>query len=338
VAAIVVAAVSFALVAPLATGSSAGASSAVGRGRTAARPYVPGGAPTRAAVAPRGRRIDASLQVDGSTRTYHLYVPRSLPDRAVPLLVALHGGLGSGSQFEQNTDFDGLAEANGFIVVYPDGTPTGYGPGRLVWNAGGCCGRAEASRNDVDDVAFVSALIGHLESTYRIDPHRVFVTGHSNGALLAFALACQLSTTVDAIAVQAGALMEPSCHPAAPVSVMEIHGTEDQNIPINGGKGTRGVSGVTFPPPVVALETLATADGCRSPVVTGDAANRAVTIETWGSCKRMTSVEWVKVTGANHAWMGHPGTPGSVLLVGEPFMGFDSSAAVWSFLADHPRR
>ncbi len=45
----------------------------------------------------------------------------------------------------------------------------------------------------------------------------------------------------------------------------------------------------------------------------------------------------MKVAGANHAWMGHRGTPGSVLLVGEPYMGFDSSAAVWSFLAAHPR-
>ena len=331
-----VAALTLAIVAALATGASEDASATV-HGSTAVRPYVPGGAPARPAVAPRGRRIDARLQVDGSTRTYHLYVPRSLPDRAVPLLVALHGGLGSGTQFEQNTDFDGLAEANGFIVVYPDGTPTGYGPDRLVWNAGGCCGRAEANRDDVDDVAFIRALIGHLESTYRIDPDRVFVTGHSNGALLAFALACQLSTMVDAIAVQAGALMEPSCHPAAPVSVMEIHGTDDQNIPINGGKGTRGVSGVTFPPPVVALETLAAADGCASPVVTGDVSNRAVSIETWGSCTRSTSVEWVKVAGANHAWMGHRGTPGSVLLVGEPYLGFDSSAAVWSFLAAHPR-
>ncbi len=281
--------------------------------------------------------IDASLEVDGSRRTYHLYVPRTLPKGAVPLLVALHGGLGSGTQFEQNSDFDGLAEANHFIVAYPDGTPTGYGPDHLVWNAGGCCGWAEASRSNVDDVAFIRSLVVHLESTYRIDPDRVFVTGHSNGALLAFALSCQLSPTIAAIAVQAGALMEPSCHPVRPVSVMEIHGTDDQNIPINGGKGTRGVSGVTFPPPLVALETFASADGCGSPVTTGDVSNRAVTVETWGSCRNSTSVEWVKVAGADHAWMGHQGSPGSVLVAGEPYLGFDSSAAVWSFLAAHPR-
>jgi poly(3-hydroxybutyrate) depolymerase len=65
--------------------------------------------------------------------------------------------------------------------------------------------------------------------------------------------------------------------------------------------------------------------------------NSAVSVETWSGCRQKTSVEWVIVAGANHAWMGHPGTPGSALLVGQPYLGFDSSAAVWSFLAAHPR-
>jgi polyhydroxybutyrate depolymerase len=277
--------------------------------------------------------------VDGRVRTYHLYVPRHLPRRPVPLLVALHGGLGSGTQFEQQTGFDGLAESNHFLVVYPDGTPTGYGPHRLVWNAGGCCGLAEASRNDVADVAYVGDLIDHLEAQYRIDPRRVFVTGHSNGALLAFAVACALPPLVDAIAVQSGALMEPTCEPGAAVSALEIHGTDDQNIPIDGGRGTLGVSGVSFPPPVEALDTLAAVDGCAHPRAVADRANRAVHVTLWSPCRRGTEVEWVTVTGANHAWMGHRAPAGSNLLVGgPPYRGFDSSAAVWSFLAAHPGR
>jgi len=305
---------------------------------TTGSPYLPGGAAIRPAVTPIGRKIDQSISVNGTMRTYHLYVPKSLPTGGVPLLVALHGGLGSGAQFEQNTDFDGLAEANGFLVVYPDGTSTNLGPDHLVWNAGGCCGAAEASRDNVDDVAFIRTLIVHLESTYDVDRARVFVTGHSNGALLAYVLACQLSQTVDAIAVQAGALLESGCHPTDPVAAMEIHGTDDQNIPINGGKGSSELSGTTFPPPVDALETIASADGCSPASTSPDPSNEAVTIESWTPCAASTTVQWVKVSGANHAWMGHPpSSPAAESLVGAPFMGFDSSAAVWSYLAAHPR-
>jgi polyhydroxybutyrate depolymerase len=333
--ALVAAAAAVALTVGLAGAMAADAGAAT---KAPTRPYLPGGAPVRPAVKATGRVLNATLTVDGTNRTYHLYVPSSLPKGPVPLLVALHGGLGSGTQFEQNTDFDGLAQANRFLVVYPDGTPFRVGqPTHLVWNAGGCCGVAAADDENVDDVAFITGLIEHLESTYDIDPHRVFLTGHSNGALLSYAVACQDSSLVDAIAVQSGALMEPTCPVSTPVSVLEIHGTADHNIPINGGKGTNEVSGVTFPPPVDALNTFAAADKCAPRHRVADPRNKAVTIETWGSCKSNALVEWAKVAGANHAWMGHRGSPGSEVLVGQPFMGFDSSLAVWSFLAAHPR-
>lgn len=300
-------------------------------------PYIPGGIVIRSAVKATGQHLTEHLTYDGLVRTYELYVPASLPRHPAPLLVALHGGLGSGLQFETNTDFDGLAEANKFLVVYPDGTPTGLGPNRLVWNAGGCCGSARAGQENIDDVGFVSRLIVLLEHDYDVNPHQVFVTGHSNGAMLAYVVACDDASHVAAVAVQAGALLEPTCHPSLPVATMEIHGTDDQNVPIDGGKGSRDISGTVYPPPVKALETFASADGCSARRTSADPTNRAVTIELWKNCRRSTSVEWIKVAGANHAWMGHPASPGAELLLGKPFSGFDSSQAVWSFLAAHPR-
>lgn len=303
-----------------------------------ARAYLPGGAAVHRATPATGRHLSGSIEVGGATRTYRLYVPAHLPSRPVPLLVALHGGLGSGAQFESQTGFDGLAQANGFIVAYPNGTPQRPGTDLDVWNAGGCCGVADVSHENVDDVGFITALIGHLESEYRVDRHRVFLTGHSNGALMAFAVACAASGTIDAIAVQSGALMEPTCDPPEPVSVLEIHGTADENIPINGGRGPKGISGAVFPPPLDALETFATADGCAAPTTRPDPSNRAVSIETWSGCRRGAIVEWAKVAGANHDWMGHPAPSQTVQRLGPPYLGFDSSLAVWSFLAAHQRR
>ena len=103
-------------------------------------PVLPSGAVIERAVTPSGRHSTGTIVLGGTVvRSYALYVPRSLPEHApVPLLVALHGGLGSGPQFEQNSGFDGLAEANRFIVVYPNGTPINrFTPNRLVWNGGG---------------------------------------------------------------------------------------------------------------------------------------------------------------------------------------------------------
>ncbi len=309
---------------------------------TTVGPVVPYGAPMEPAVTPKGTRSFGTIVLAGNTvRSYQLYVPRSLPKRtAVPLLVALHGGLGSGSQFEQNSGFDGLAEANRFIVVYPNGTPIRRAaPNRLVWNGGGCCSVAAQDQHNVDDVGFISSLITKLEGRYHIDTRRVFATGHSNGAILAERLACQLSSKVVAIGVQAGDLFVNRCSMASPVAALEIHGTQDQNIPLNGGYGPRSLTQTNFPPPVKGLKTIATQDACPSmPTSTSDPSNPAVHFLVWQPCTRGTVVEWATVPGANHAWMGHPASPGARTLIGPPDMGFDSSAAVWSFVSAHPRR
>ncbi len=263
-------------VATLACAGPSGASGASG--------VVPHGAPIRPAAAAVGTVVQGSLRTpDGRLRTYRVYVPRSLPaHRPVPLLVALHGGGGSGAQFERNSGFDGLAESNRFLVVYPDGTPAGRIPGLDVWNAGGCCGAAEQARGNVDDVRFISLLIARLERKFHVDRSRVFATGHSNGAMLGLRLACRLSGKIAGVAVQSGTLFVDRCTPAHPVSVLEIHGTADQHVPIDGGKGPKDISGAVYPPPVQGLETLAARDHCRrGPATSVDSKNHDLTYETW---------------------------------------------------------
>jgi polyhydroxybutyrate depolymerase len=261
---------------------------------------------------------------DGSTRTYRMHVPRSLPrSRPVPLLVALHGGFGSGAQFEANSGFDALADTHHFIVVYPDGTPIraqGALADARVWNGGRCCG--PAARDAVDDVGFISQLIDRVSQQHDVDRRRVYAAGHSNGAIMAYRLACELSDKVVAIGIQAGSLEVDRCEPTHPVSVLHIHGTADRNIPIDGGRG-RGVAGIAFQPPHDAVTTLARVDGCPAASSTTAAAdNPAVSIETWQPCDGSTAVRFVTVAGASHAWMD---------------VQYDSSAAIWSFLAAHPR-
>lgn len=298
------------------------------------------GRATPAAAAAKARSVAASLTTaDGQRRTYRIYVPRSLPrHRPVPLLVALHGGFGSGAQFEANSGFDTLAERHGFIVVYPDGTPIrnqGALANARVWNGGRCCG--PAARQQVDDVGFIRQLIDEVSAKHDVDAKRVYAAGHSNGAIMSYRLACELSDKIVAIGVQSGALEIDNCRPTHPVSVLHIHGSADRNIPITGGAGS-GFAGIAFSPPHDAAATLANADGCPPSASTTIAPdNPDVSIETWKPCDDATVVQFVTVAGASHAWMGHQSARAGQRLTGAPYMKFDSSAAIWTFLASHPR-
>lgn len=295
---------------------------------------------SRPGVAPAGRTTEARLVTpDGRTRRYRLYVPGSLGSGTpVPLLVALHGGLGTSSQFAANSGFDELAEANRFVVVYPDGIGNQPdGSGFQTWNGGFCCGPAVTQQ--VDDVGFVGRLITTVAAQWPIDPARVYAAGHSNGGILAYRLACELGGRIAAIGVQAGSNVVDGCAPSSPVSVLHLHGGADTNMPINGGRGT-GVSGVTFPSARSAVDAMVRANGCGpSQAAAVAASNPDVTVTTWSSCPRGVTVRLVMVAGASHAWMGHPAqNAAGAAMVGEPYPGLDASRAIWSFLAAHPRR
>lgn len=266
---------------------------------------------------------------DGRVRTYRLYVPTAAADARLPLLIAMHGGLGWGAQFATNSGFDGLAEANRFIVVYPDGTNNRPGDTKLLtWNGGLCC--RPAADQQVDDVGFLRALIKRLEAEQPVDPSRVLAAGHSNGAILAYRLACELSDQILAIGVQSGVIGVP-CHPSQPVSVFHLHGLADSNIPIDGGRGS-GPSAVEFPSPREAASGFAAFDGCQfGPIEQSDASDADVLSRLWSQCAGGSTVRFVTVAGASHAWMGH--STSAQNLVGPPYMALDASRAIWSFLA-----
>lgn len=286
---------------------------------------------TLSAIEPVGQVQTGSITTpDGRVRTYRLYVPASAgSDGRLPLLIALHGGLGWGAQFATNSGFDGLAEANRFIVVYPDGTNNRPGDTKLLtWNGGLCC--RPAADQQVDDVGFLRALIDRLEAEQPVDPNRVLAAGHSNGAILAYRLACELSNQILAIGVQSGVIGVP-CQPSQPVSVFHLHGLADSNIPIEGGRGS-GPSAVEFPSPREAASGFAALDDCQSgPIEQSDASNADVLSRLWSQCAGGSEVRFVTVTGASHAWMGHPTSAQN--LVGPPYMALDASRAIWSFLA-----
>jgi len=154
--------------------------------------------------------------------------------------------------------------------------------------------------------------------------------------MLSYRLACELSDRIVAIGVQSGSLGIESCAPEQPVSVLHIHGTADTNHPIKGGKGSTSISGVTYHSAMYSVETVATAMGCGGPPTKSTSPlDAAATLTTWADCPAGVDVQLLAVTGATHAWMGHPAT--NPAAVGEPYQGLDSSAVLLEFLMAHPR-
>ncbi len=278
------------------------------------------------AAGPARSDPDRSFAFGGLERDYILHRPAvSGPNHPIPLVVVLHGGLGSAAQAERHYGWDALADAKGFAVLYPDGV------GR-TWNAGGCCGGA--LRRGIDDVGFLEALIKETIAKDGIDPKRVFVTGMSNGGVMAYRLACTGHLPLAAIGPVAASIAEP-CPTSRPVSVMAVHGLDDQNIPFEGGVGPRGVAHVSWMSVRLAVDLFRAADSCKSP---DRVQNGSVTRE-WSQCERGRSVALITVAGAGHQWPGAAGPPplrARLLALDPPSRALDATATLWKFFAAVP--
>jgi len=183
-----------------------------------------------------------------------VYVPDQLPPAGSrALVVVLHGGLGNAQriaaqQSESGLNMNAVADKNGFIVAYLNGTPVTrrFGPEMLGWNAGGgCCGLS--AENNVDDVAYIKGAVADLVTRYGVDPGRIYGMGHSNGAMMTQRLMCETRLYAAAVAIS-GPLNLPTstCPDARGKRILAIHGADDQNVPIAGGQGTRGLSRASY--------------------------------------------------------------------------------------------
>jgi polyhydroxybutyrate depolymerase len=211
-----------------------------------------------------------SFTIGGVERHYRLHLPPGGGDP--PLVVALHGIGADVEHFAGETGFDGVADRNGFAVLYPEGGGSGHG-----WNAGFCCG--SAVRDGIDDVAFVLALVAATEG---IDHRRVFLAGVSNGGMLAYRIAAEQPERIAGFAVVAAAIGGTGRDgtprytiplPALPVPAMIVHGMQDPYVLYAGGVSSMlGIPGRRNASVAEALALWAHANRCRDSGTPGAAA------------------------------------------------------------------
>lgn len=271
------------------------------------------------------------LVVAGRSRSYLVQIPSRRADQYAVVLV-FHGGGGNAENAVRMSRFDRAAEEHGFIAVFPDGS------GRLqdrflTFNSGNCCGYA--LEEGVDDVAFTRALIQDLSGVVSVDYHRLYVTGMSNGGMMAYRLACEAADLFAAAAPVAGANNLSLCRPSRPVAVLAVHGTADRSVKFEGGRTD----------PAVRLDTHDRVDRSVAqsiaPFLETAKCQPGATATRIGDAERHVyacasgAVEVLVVVDGGHAWPG--GERGSA--IGDPpSTTVDATAAIWAFFEAHPRR
>lgn len=275
-----------------------------------------------------------TLHMDGHERSYLVHVPaQDDPTTPMPAVLAFHGGGASAANMVVFSGLNQKADQAGFIVVYPEGS--GRFQRMRTFNAGNCCGHA-ASRA-IDDVAFTRRVLDDLESVTNVDRRRIFATGMSNGAMMAYRLAAELSDRVAAIAPVAGPMGTKECHPGRPVSVMHFHGDADEFAPFHGGRG-RGPSGTDFFSVQHSIDAWVDANGCRKLPTTTQLPDRqddgtTVRQVCYDSGEDGAEVVLVVIEGGGHTW---PGSEPRMRSLGVSTRDISANDMMWEFFQRHP--
>ncbi|MEZ5457847.1 MAG: PHB depolymerase family esterase [Steroidobacteraceae bacterium] len=298
------------------------------------------------AVQVSGAFATRTLTVTGQgTRRYTLYTPPATSGPR-PLLLSLHGGGGSAQLQAAMTQMVKVAQAQGFRVAFLEGT------GLIqTFNGGACCGSAQTQ--NVDDVAYVNAVLDDLIARDPVDTARVYSSGFSNGGIMSHRLACAIAGRIAGIAAVGGASGQfdrtgtqyYACNPSRPVPVLQIHAVNDRNYPYAGGPGD-GLSGTDYygvedtvrdwrvrnnVTDQAVPENVTATTRCLRYAAPADAGrpSAAVTLCRVDPPDVYDPVNRI-VYGGGHSWPGGVRSPSANSDV--PLADFDASAYLWRFL------
>ena len=313
----------------------------------AAAPEAP--APPHPVLAPESGSSVFTLTFDGVQRDYRLHVPpAAAAGQPLPLVLNLHGATQNAQLEEITSDMDPDADQNGYLVAYPDGTriakvltpdPVAKNA-QYGWNAGQCCGLPVTKH--INDVGFLLKVIADIAAKTPVDLRRVYMTGISNGGMMAYAMAAEASGHVAAISSISGQVEIPMIHPTRAVPTMEFHSVDD---PIAKYNGTPNPNPLLRLSVMQGIDQWVKADGCSTKPHTGSvivgaagsiSAGETATPITYTHCRSGTEVALWRFTGSGHVWPGSPlnmGPKKSWLLagVGRGIILVNADETMWQF-------
>lgn len=277
--------------------------------------------------------ISRTLKLDERSRTYHVRLPKTYDaKRATPVVLVLHGAGTNGKIMEFFCGMSNQADKSGFVAVYPNGT--GAAETFLTWNAGQFPPATKGAKRP-DDIGFLTALLDDLETVVHVDRKRVFVAGLSNGGMMAYRAAAEMSDRFAAMASVAGTLTLGDWRPKQPMPVLHIHGDQDRLVPFEGTKIKNAY--MLFPPIDDVMKICAKANGCKSePTVTVLEKTQdqyRVEKRDYGKGKSGAEVVLYMVEKGGHVWPGRA----APTMLGPSTKNLDSNAVIWEFFSRYQR-
>lgn len=251
--------------------------------------------------------------VVGGARPVTVHLPAGDASKPAPLLIMLHGYGSTGPEHESYFRFGPVVAARGLVFASPDGTVDSRG--NHFWNATDACCDFDAT--GVDDAGYLAGLIKEISARASIDPKRVYIVGHSNGAAMSYRMACEHADLIAAIVSLAGATFatRTDCQPSEPVAILEIHGTADDTVRFDGGNvSDDGAPGDMKPYPgaKATVASWASYDGCAAKltrskttvdvdaVTFGTTGPAEATVDTASACDRGGHVELWTIPNGGH--------------------------------------
>jgi len=266
--------------------------------------------------------VDApSKRTFGGDRPVALQVPTGIDlTQPTPLVFVLHGFGANGFVQERLLGYNELAQKEGFLLASPNGTANKNG--HLFWNATPAC--CDKFGDKPDDVGYLTGLIDEITAAgWPVDPKRVFLIGHSNGAYMAHRMACDRSSRIAAIISLAGStFIDPKmCQPTQAVSVLQLHGDQDSSVLYDGDSD--------YPGAIQTAQLWAGYNGCGadlSPIspnfdLDSKVAGPETVVERAPGCPKGIDVELWTMKGVGH--------------VPNPTPQFASRT--WAFFVGHPK-
>ncbi len=279
---------------------------------------------------PQSTTIEDTITIYGRDRFYRVHLPLGYTyPKEYPVVFVFHGGLGSPDNIEKTTNFSLKADKEDFIVVYPYGTGS-FDKKLLTWNTWDCCGYAD--KKNINDVEFIKLVVKEVKQKYRVNDKMIYAAGLSNGGMMCYLLACEMSDQFAAVAPVAATMFDAGvCNCSNELSMIIFNSLDDKHIPYEGGIGDESIVKVNKMAVEKVVDFWTNKFNCVSINKTEASDYQRIDFIN----EKGTEIIFYRMLKGGHTW---PGGEKIRILADTPIKDVSATDLIWDFFKNHAKQ